>query len=158
VARYFDVVDVVLFALRVLVALLLLSFLAAILYLLLRERSQYAIPKSNTTPAPAKLMALAPEQSTPQTFDLTRAAWIGRDPNSLVYVEDTRVSARHAQLVWDDEAGAWFIEDNASRNGTLVNGARVMRQALADGDVIEVGAAHFAFVDANKRLGKIAPA
>ena len=136
-----------LLALRLLMALLLLSFLAAILFLLLREPNQNAIGTNGNTPTPppAKLIALSPAQDNPRTFELTRNAWLGRDPNSLVYREDARVSARHAQLVWDDDVGAWFIEDNASRNGTLVNGVRVARQVLSDGDVIEVGEARFAF-------------
>ena len=132
-----------LLALRLLMALLLLSFLAAILFLLLREPNQNAT--SAPTPQPAKLIALAPAQDNPRTFELTRNAWLGRDPNSLIHLEDARVSARHAQLVWDDDVGAWFIEDNASRNGTLVNGVRVARQALVEGDVIEVGEARFFF-------------
>jgi hypothetical protein len=133
--------------LRALIALLLLSFLGAILFLLLREPTANAIPTNKPhLPTPAKLMALAPETENPRTFELTRITWIGRDPNSLVYVDDARVSARHAQLVWDDAVAAWFIEDNASRNRTLVNGARVMRQQLVEGDVIEVGGAKFRFL------------
>ncbi|NJM41657.1 MAG: FHA domain-containing protein [Anaerolineae bacterium] len=136
----------ILLALRVLMALLLLGLLGAILYLLLREPTANAIPTTKPhLPAPAKLIALAPEQDNPRTFELTRITWIGRDPNSLVYVDDARVSARHAQLVWDAEVGAWFVEDNASRNGTLVNGVRVARQVLTDGDVIEIGGMKFQF-------------
>ena len=138
--------ELFLLALRILVALLLLSFLGAILFLLLHESNQSAIHTTSPAPQPAKLIALDAEPASPRTFELTRNAWLGRDPNSLVYLEDARVSARHAQLVWDDAAAAWFIEDNASRNGTLVNGVRVARQQLVDGDVIEVGEARFAFV------------
>jgi len=41
------------------------------------------------------------------------------------------MSARHAQLVWDGADGCWFIENNASRNGTYVNETRVMRSGWA---------------------------
>ena len=139
--------EYLLFALRILMALALLSFLAAILFLLLREQSQSAITPTSTLafPRPAQLIALEPEQDNPRTFELTRNTWMGRDPNSFVYVDDAPVSARHAQLVWDDEGQAWFIEDNASRNGTFVNTARVVRQLLAEGDVVQIGSARFAF-------------
>jgi DNA-binding NtrC family response regulator len=34
----------------------------------------------------------------------------------------------------------WIVVDQGSRNGTFVNGERVVRAALCDGDVIEIGA------------------
>jgi hypothetical protein len=53
------------------------------------------------------------------------------------------LSARHARIHRD--AGAWHLEDLASRNGTSLGGRRVQRAALADGDRIEAGGAFFVF-------------
>ncbi|MBI4510559.1 MAG: sigma 54-interacting transcriptional regulator [Deltaproteobacteria bacterium] len=50
---------------------------------------------------------------------------------------DRWISSQHARLVRSFDK--WVLEDSGSRNGTLVNGARVQRMALADGDWIEVG-------------------
>jgi pSer/pThr/pTyr-binding forkhead associated (FHA) protein len=51
---------------------------------------------------------------------------------------DDEVSRVHAQL--DFIAGEWTItDDGLSRNGTYVNGARVSRHRLVDGDRIQIG-------------------
>lgn len=52
-------------------------------------------------------------------------------------VADDRMSGEHAVI--RQVLGKSVIEDAASRNGTLVNGRRVQREVLADGDVIELG-------------------
>jgi len=51
----------------------------------------------------------------------------------------TTVSSLHAHLE-RGEAG-WTIVDEHSKNGTFVNGARVARAALRDGDLLEIGPA-----------------
>lgn len=74
-----------------------------------------------------------------QQFRL-EGAWLllGRGPESSVCFSDSSVSARHAIISADGEA--FFVLDQNSRNGTLVNGARVHTAQLANGDVIELGA------------------
>ncbi|HEU4726818.1 MAG TPA: sigma 54-interacting transcriptional regulator [Kofleriaceae bacterium] len=57
-------------------------------------------------------------------------------PARLV-VPDSRMSAPHARL--RRERDRWLIEDLGSKNGVLVDGERVARATLSDGDVIEVG-------------------
>ena len=47
------------------------------------------------------------------------------------------VSAAHARLERSERG--WVIVDLGSRNGTSVNGERIARAALCDGDVIEIG-------------------
>lgn len=61
----------------------------------------------------------------------------GRSGRLVVTVPDPTVSTRHAQLV--REGALWSIEDAGSTNGTFVNGRRVTREPLGDGDLIEVG-------------------
>ncbi len=64
---------------------------------------------------------------------------IGRDPKCSIVLTDSAASRRHAAI--DVGAGGVTIEDLGSRNGTRVNGRRLAApQALADGDVIEIGA------------------
>jgi transcriptional regulator of acetoin/glycerol metabolism len=54
-----------------------------------------------------------------------------------VRIPGRSVSATHARLV---RAGSsWAVEDLGSTNGTLVNGRRVERAVLADGDVFDAG-------------------
>ena len=62
-------------------------------------------------------------------------AVIGRSPECDVVLDVAAVSRRHAVISQDD--GAYFIKDNGSRNGTLVNGQLIAdRATLRDGDQI----------------------
>lgn len=65
------------------------------------------------------------------------ACVLGRDPGSDFVLDDELASRRHAQVV--GRGGGWVLEDLGSTNGTLVNGKRVKRAPLADGDTIRVG-------------------
>ena len=61
----------------------------------------------------------------------------------VVSVPDDRMSTVHAHLVRC--AHGFELEDNDSKNGTLVNGLRCDRIALHDGDVIETGHTFFVY-------------
>jgi transcriptional regulator with AAA-type ATPase domain len=58
-------------------------------------------------------------------------------------IDDARMSSAHAKI--SRALHRFAIEDLGSRNGTLVNGARVERAALSDGDLIELGHSFFIF-------------
>jgi hypothetical protein len=62
---------------------------------------------------------------------------IGRGTEADIRLPDTGVSRKHVDVVLD--GGTAFVEDLGSTNGTLVNGRKISRQALADGDVIRIG-------------------
>jgi hypothetical protein len=62
---------------------------------------------------------------------------IGRGTEADIRLPDTGVSRKHVDVILD--GGTATVEDLGSTNGTLVNGRRVSRQALADGDVIRIG-------------------
>jgi hypothetical protein len=63
---------------------------------------------------------------------------IGREPEAAVWIDSTHVSRRHARIVVSATGAS--IEDLGSKNGTLVNRARVDRvQPLSDRDEIDVG-------------------
>jgi pSer/pThr/pTyr-binding forkhead associated (FHA) protein len=63
---------------------------------------------------------------------------IGRNVNSTIFVEDDFASATHAMLTF--RGRSWFVEDQASTNGTYVNGHRIDRPvALSFGDEVTVG-------------------
>ena len=64
---------------------------------------------------------------------------IGRSITADVEIEDIAVSRRHALIV--REGDVTVLLDDGSRNGTFLNGVRVGRAVLADGDQIAVGRA-----------------
>ena len=63
---------------------------------------------------------------------------IGRLAGSAIFVDDARVSRRHAEIVVQD--GHVTIFDAGSTNGTFVNGTKISRPTeLNSGDVVTVG-------------------
>jgi hypothetical protein len=64
-------------------------------------------------------------------------SFVGRQADCLIVLDDAQVSRRHAALV-RGEAGL-KVRDLASRNGVLVNGARVAQAELAVGDRLRIG-------------------
>ncbi|WP_255450107.1 FHA domain-containing protein [Skermania sp. ID1734] len=75
----------------------------------------------------------------------TQGLEIGREAGCGVRVEDVLVSRRHARLV--NDGGALAIDDLGSSNGTYVNGVRVRRAVLHEGDVLTVGNTDFTIVE-----------
>jgi pSer/pThr/pTyr-binding forkhead associated (FHA) protein len=71
---------------------------------------------------------------------------IGRNPSTDITLLDESISREHAIVAWDEESGAFTIEDLQSTNGTHVNGKRVRSATLADGDEIRVGHTRFRFL------------
>jgi predicted component of type VI protein secretion system len=66
-----------------------------------------------------------------------RAMGIGRSPDNDVCIDNLAVSNHHARILPD--AGQYVVEDLNSMNGTFVNGRRVERATLRNGDVIQIG-------------------
>lgn len=65
---------------------------------------------------------------------------IGRAPDCTIVIPDRQVSRHHA-AVWLDDQGAW-LEDLGSKNGTFLNGERVLVPTpLHDGDEIQIALA-----------------
>jgi hypothetical protein len=66
---------------------------------------------------------------------------VGRDPSCEVVVTDGSVSRRHARL--EKRAGAWWVVDQGSANGTYVNSLKVAEQALKNNQELRFGALAF---------------
>jgi len=62
---------------------------------------------------------------------------VGRSQDCELWLGDDGVSRKHARII--RELAGYVIEDTESANGTFVQGARVSRQLLRDGDVIQFG-------------------
>jgi hypothetical protein len=66
---------------------------------------------------------------------------VGRDPSCEIVVTDGSVSRRHARL--EKRAGAWWVVDLGSANGTYVNSLKVGEQALKHHQELRFGALAF---------------
>lgn len=75
----------------------------------------------------------------------------GRVAENAIRLAVPEASRRHCKFI--EEKGVWFVEDLGSSNGTLVNGRRVSRFELADGDVIQIGLAEMRFLDVQEEAG-----
>ncbi len=62
---------------------------------------------------------------------------LGRGPDNELVLPDIACSRRHAMI--ERQGEDWVVVDLNSGNGTLVNGERVQRAVLRDGDEIDVG-------------------
>lgn len=79
----------------------------------------------------------------PLSRDWTR---IGRSLGAEIRFDDATVSRRHALVALEPDGGTRLLDDR-SLNGVHVNGARVVRIGLYDGDVIAVGRHLLYFID-----------
>ncbi len=81
---------------------------------------------------------------------------LGRVTGCDVVVNDTKASRRHAAL---RVAGSVVeIEDLDSSNGTLLNGKKVQKRVLRDGDRIQIGAWAIAYREGNATSPKASAA
>lgn len=69
-------------------------------------------------------------------FDKPRLR-VGRTPDNDITIDNLAVSRLHAVL--EEDKGEYFVRDCDSLNGTVVNGQKVGRAKLHDGDEISVG-------------------
>ncbi|MHC5020685.1 MAG: ATP-binding protein [Planctomycetota bacterium] len=69
--------------------------------------------------------------------ELQGRAVLGRSRDADVLIVDPAVSREHSIISQDGQR--FYIEDLGSANGTLVNGERITREALTEGDVIQIG-------------------
>ncbi|MBN1961926.1 MAG: FHA domain-containing protein [Deltaproteobacteria bacterium] len=69
---------------------------------------------------------------------------IGRAPGNIITINDRELSKFHAEIVADSDG--FVLCDLSSSNGTFVNGKRIQRHRLVEGDVIIMGANQYSFV------------
>src|SRR4051795_10035217 len=70
---------------------------------------------------------------------------VGRSPSADIVLDDATVSRRHAVIARQD--GETLLLDDRSRHGVLVNGERVGRAVLRDGDLIHMGSVVMRYVE-----------
>ncbi|HEY68246.1 MAG TPA: FHA domain-containing protein [Thermoflexia bacterium] len=132
--------DILLLALRLLLVILLYVFLVMVLLMLWRDLRQATASRETARPG-GRLVVLHTEDKALAVgiaFPLQPVTSIGRSPSNTIFIPDAYASARHALLTWRE--GQWWLEDQGSRNGTLLNGIRISGPTVVSaGDIIGVG-------------------
>lgn len=109
--------------------------------------AEYPLPVGPTNQAvsTARLIA-AHGPLAGQTLSLTSSnLLLGRSSQCDIRIPDSSVSRHHAHLRLAD--GTWFIQDDDSLGGILLNGQSVRAARLASGDQIQVGNSLFTFYE-----------
>jgi len=76
-------------------------------------------------------------------FPVSAGSVIGRSPECDVMIPRGWMSRQHARITCKD--GCWFVEDLGTRNGTSLNGRRIAKAFLCDGDRIAIGDCELTF-------------
>jgi len=93
--------------------------------------------------SPIAWLAITPPEAPPSEFRLGDKARIGRHPANTLRVAARELSKEHAEIV--RQSGDYWLVDLNSSNGTFVNGRRVTRFKLKDGDEISLGGTAIVF-------------
>jgi hypothetical protein len=72
-----------------------------------------------------------------KSFELSNNDSIGRSPDCVITLRDASVSRRHAHV--ERNGPQWFIVDDGSRNGIVVDGAKQKRAELTDMQEFSIG-------------------
>ncbi len=103
----------------------------------------------------SKLILVSPEGRQTELPLPAAPVTIGRSRENTVPLTEIRASRRHCRVEPHPD-GRWFLVDEGSRNGTLLNGKLVERATLAPGDVIQIGATRIFFDEIDEeRAGRI---
>lgn len=79
-----------------------------------------------------------------RSFDMQGEMTIGRSRECDIFLEDLAVSRLHA-TIREVAGGGYEIEDHRSATGTFVNGMRIMRYRLLEGDIVQIGTSKLTF-------------
>ncbi len=113
-------------------------------------RIQTSMERLGSAPVPAvvaapewsaELIRVEGDQSISQA--LGRRTRIGRAPGCELQIDSGSVSRHHALILMGPHEA--IIEDLNSTNGVIVNGRKVTRQLLTDGDILIIGETEFRY-------------
>ena len=134
-------IDIVLLILRIAIVVALYAFLGAMFLMLVRDMNVANRSQRWSTHTPGTLTIVESGETKLEVgrrFELQRLTTLGRSPTCTITVPDSYASADHAHIVLRGEQ--WWLEDQHSHNGTVVNGMPVSETiVLASGDVIKIG-------------------
>ena len=134
--------DIVLLALRILIAVVLYAFLGTLFVYIWRDMRAISRQIDVSQRATGRLVVVDCGADVPLengiSFPLRPVTTIGRSPTNTIVLPDTFASTEHARI--EAVRGQWWLEDRQSRNGTRLNNVPISgRVVLSSGDVISIG-------------------
>lgn len=77
------------------------------------------------------------DSASKQQIEVGEFLTIGRDSSNQVVLEDQFASGRHTRI--ERKIHGFLLRDLRSRNGTFLNGARIIEALLSEGDRVRIG-------------------
>jgi pSer/pThr/pTyr-binding forkhead associated (FHA) protein len=128
-----------LWTLGVVLALVLFAVLAA------RRRMSDVVASEELGGAPLALEVEVQESGERRRYRAAHSLLIGRSPSAAISLADPTVSRVHARI--ERRGVDAYVEDLGSRNGTLLNGTSLVREALLHpGDRVRIGSTDVVYV------------
>jgi chromosome segregation ATPase len=97
------------------------------------------------TEAVPERFLVSEDEGNDVSYPLGRRSSLGRTPDNDIQIDASWISRRHAVILSSPQH--CIIEDLNSMNGVLVNGRRVTRHLLRNGDLVVVGRSRFRYRD-----------
>lgn len=127
----------IIFILRIILALLLIGFIAAFFLTTSRQlKTQMKLLSPNII---IHLRLSYKDKPDEDSFLIQQSdVLVGRDPNCKVHIPNETISAQHARIYLIDQN--WWIQDLNSTNGTFLNDERIEQPCiLTNNDLVQVG-------------------
>lgn len=126
--------------------LFVLLFLTVATFFLLIKRPDSKKDKDSFASNDFKPFAyLVLQEESQKRYPITRETWrIGRSRDNELILEDNSVSRKHAEI-HRDQGDDFTIIDLGALNGVFVNGEKIKKQKLKEGDMIEIGDVYLRF-------------
>lgn len=105
------------------------------------EEDEAALPEPEKTAPKARVSFTGQNNSDVKFVEFSKSATIGRRNTNDLIISDKAVSGNHCDLTFVD--GKVYIEDMNSTNGTFIDGERISRKELKNGDIIILGKMSF---------------
>ncbi len=108
------------------------------------RHAEESLPPGSPLPDGATRLLIYSDGGREVVHVLARKTSVGRTPDNDLQIDAKFISRHHAVIL----AGPaqTIIEDLNSTNGVQVNGRRITRQALEDGDTVSIGRQQYRFV------------
>lgn len=128
-------------------ALIVLILLTGVTLVLLYRKPAARAAAAPAWQPPKPLAYLIAQDERGTRHAITSTIWrIGRSRDNEMVLDDNSISRRHAEIQRGLD-GSFVLIDKESLNGVFVNGEKVGRRALKEGDVLEIGDVFLRFTE-----------